>query len=217
MERLAVAAVFDGAFAVAAGQVLECRLVSADAFSLPAVPGVPVGRLWREIGRRRQVLAARRDPVAHDRDRIVPVSWLDRSAIAVSPEQWDILTHADGRRTARDLAFVLGRGVYAITLEIARLLDAGLVQVGSRREVPLLEPLPIGGPPATAGPVGEPGHPDGVGGAQDMTARPPRRRPGTNPVPGAGGSLGIAGRWAARLPHVRASGPPSTEWESSEE
>jgi hypothetical protein len=218
MEQLAVAAVFDGAFAIATGQVIDCRLVSTDPFWLPAVPGITADRLWREIDRRRLVLAGRREPVAHDRDRIVPVSWLDRDAVTLSPEQWNLLSHADGRRTPRDLAFVLGRGVYAITLEIARLLDAGLVQVASRREVPLLQPLPSGGQPPSrrvpaAGDAGyaDPAYPAEADGAepQDESAESPRRRPGISGAP-ANSTPGIAGRWAARLPHAWAS------WSSNE-
>lgn len=217
LERLTLAAAFDGAFAIATGQVVGCQLAAPEPVWLPAVPGLPVDRLWQEIERRRRVLAMRREPVAHDRDRIVPVSWLGRDTVALSPEQWDILNHADGRRTARDIAFVLGRGVYAVTLEIARLFDAGLVQVASRREVPRLPPAagagpdgwprpgeqPAGAPAGPADPAGVPGAPGGGGHPAHSGApesRLPRRRPGVNGAPGAGG-VGLAGRWSARLPH----------------
>lgn len=200
LERLAVAAVFDGIFAIAAGQVLDCRLVPSDPFWLPAVPGLPVERLWHEIERRRHVLAARRQPVAHDRDRIVPVSQVDRGTV-LSPEQWALLRHADGRRTPRDLAFALGRGVYAVTLEIGRLLDAGLVQVASRRDVPRLEPL-APDQPAAPGMPARPGEQP-----SDGLPRLPRRRPDASDAADTEPS-GSASRWAARLPHAWATRTP---------
>jgi hypothetical protein len=203
LERLAVAAVFDGAFAIVAGQVVECRLAQADPFWLPAQPPVPAVRLWQEIERRRQVLSARREPVAHDRDRLVPVSQVGRGT-AVSPEQWAILRHADGRRTPRDLAFVLGRGVYAVTLEIARLLDSGLVQVASRRDVPRLDgsaPEPPAAPPQQTTEARYDSQPYDA-----ETPRLPRRRPGSSAMASEPGQQ--AGRWAVRLPHAWASRSP---------
>jgi hypothetical protein len=217
LERLIVAAAYDGAFAVAAGQVLDCRPVTTDPYWLPATPGIPVDLLWREIARRRRVLAGRREPVAHDRDRIVPAAWLDRGAVRLAPEQWELLGHADGRRTPRDLAFALGRGVYAVTLEIARLLDAGLVEVASRRAVPMLEPLaPVDPPPAQVPPpppgYDEPASPAGGNGTDPGVPVPrlPRRWPGSHPAPGNGHRSPGGGRWPGRLPRGRASWP-STE------
>ena len=45
------------------------------------------------------------------------------------PGQREILALANGRRTARDVAFALGRGVYAVTLEADRMRRAGLVLI----------------------------------------------------------------------------------------
>jgi hypothetical protein len=39
----------------------------------------------------------------------------------------EILALADGRRTARDLAFARGQGVYATMLQLARMQQAGLL------------------------------------------------------------------------------------------
>ncbi|HEY2279387.1 MAG TPA: hypothetical protein VGI00_13595 [Streptosporangiaceae bacterium] len=45
----------------------------------------------------------------------------------------ELLALANGRRTPRDLAFALGRGVYATTLELGRMQHEGLLVTTSVR------------------------------------------------------------------------------------
>ena len=42
-----------------------------------------------------------------------------------------MLALANGRRTPRDIAFAAGRGVYAVTLQVARMLASGVLVVES--------------------------------------------------------------------------------------
>jgi hypothetical protein len=81
---------------------------------------------------------------------------------------------ANGRRTARDLAFVLGRGVYAVTLQLGRMRDAGVLAVVSSRvpdglAAPALDLVPGGGVP-------DDGPADGGQGPPPLPRR--RRSPG---------------------------------------
>lgn len=62
---------------------------------------------------------------------------------APSAAHRDLLARADGRRTPRDLAFVLGRDVSGVMADLARLAERGLVDTAPRRsEGPLTRRLP---------------------------------------------------------------------------
>jgi hypothetical protein len=162
----------DALFALVAGSVEECRLEEAAATPalLPLDPGAEAERLLAEAGRRLGVLAGLGPPVSPDRDRLtaVPGAWTPR----VGPDgQAEILALANGRRTARDMAFVLGRGVFAVTLQLSRMCDAGLLVVGSTRS-----PARAAGLRAVSTETAPPGPADasGSGGAPPL----PRRRRG---------------------------------------
>ncbi|NEC87596.1 MarR family transcriptional regulator [Streptomyces sp. SID12501] len=119
----------DAVFAVVAGRVDTCE---RDPGAEPLAP-VPVGegpiRLLQDANRKLAALAALPHPVRPNRERPSPSS----VPVAVSegqltPVQQELLAQADGRRTARDLAFRTGRGVYTVTVELARMLGAGLLE-----------------------------------------------------------------------------------------
>ncbi|NEA62548.1 MarR family transcriptional regulator [Streptomyces sp. SID12488] len=119
----------DAVFAVVAGRVDACE---RDPGAEPLAP-VPVGegpiRLLQDANRKLAALAALPHPVRPNRERPSPSS----APVAVSegqltPVQQELLAQADGRLTARDLAFRTGRGVYTVTVELARLLGAGLLE-----------------------------------------------------------------------------------------
>ncbi|GAA3855425.1 hypothetical protein GCM10023084_06790 [Streptomyces lacrimifluminis] len=119
----------DAVFAVVAGRVDACE---RDPRAEPLAP-VPVGegpiRLLQDANRKLAALAALPHPVRPNRERPSPGS----APVAVSdgrltPVQQELLDQADGRRTARDLAFRTGRGVYTVTVEVARMLGAGLLE-----------------------------------------------------------------------------------------
>jgi hypothetical protein len=169
--RLALA---DGMFALAAGQADDCHLEPAEVGSLlPLDPGAQAGWLLAESNRRTETLAALPVPIAHDRDRFSPVpgAWTPRAS--PGDGQSEIVALANGRRTARDMAFVLGRGVYAVTLQLARMREAGILAVASSRD-----PDRLGAPALDLVPGGADGGPDlSSGGPGAAPPLPRRRRP----------------------------------------
>jgi hypothetical protein len=81
--------------------------------------------------RRGQVLASFSEPVISARDRVAAAPGTVRSARGPSRGEDEVLALADGRRTVRDLAFALGRGVYETMLLLARMRAANAVIIGS--------------------------------------------------------------------------------------
>lgn len=101
----------DAVFAVVAGRVDACE---RDPGAEPLAP-VPVGegpiRLLQDANRKLAALAALPHPVRPNRERPSPSSApvvVDEEQL--TPVQQELLAQADGRRTARDLAFRTGRG-----------------------------------------------------------------------------------------------------------
>lgn len=119
----------DAVFAVVAGRVDACE---RDPGAEPLAP-VPVGegpvRLLQDANRKLAALAALPHPVRPNRERprpsSAPVAVIDAQ---LTPVQRELLAHADGRRTARDLAFRTGRGVYTVAVEVARMVGTGLLE-----------------------------------------------------------------------------------------
>jgi len=132
LEGLLRTALADAMFVLASGTVEEYRAEPepADAV-LPLRPGAAADVLLAEASRRIRVLAAL--PARHDRDRIVAAAGAARPGVRLGEGQDEILALADGRRTARDMAFALGRGVYATLLQLARMHQAGLLATVSSR------------------------------------------------------------------------------------
>jgi hypothetical protein len=196
--RLALA---DAMFALAAGPVDECALEqAANGCLLPVEPAAEPGWLLAEAARRIAVLAALPSVIAHDADRVAAVQGAWTPQVGPGDGRAEILALANGRRTARDMAFVLGRGVYAVTLQLARMCDAGLLVVDSSRAAAARRP----GPDPAAAPAADAavaaGGPDGADG-DAASSRPPlprRRRGGSGP---AG-----TGRSALRQPGQRQPG-----------
>ncbi|MGW2719447.1 MarR family transcriptional regulator [Streptomyces sp. NPDC001492] len=160
----------DAAFAILAGRIDGCeRAGGGSEPPAPVAVGEPPARLLEEAARKLAALAALPRPVHPDRERPVPGP---HSGGPLSALQRALLDHADGRRTARDLAFRSGRGVYTVTVEVARMLGEGLLECpavpapipvralpeGIRHRTP---PPPVPPPPQPPAPV-------------DL----PRRRPG---------------------------------------
>ncbi|MFJ3778323.1 hypothetical protein ACIPX0_42255 [Streptomyces sp. NPDC090075] len=130
LEIIGQAALFDAAFALA--------LTSPDGWEVTAArplletgTAVPPARLVTENTRRVRLLANERGATARfARDRLAPAPAArdPRQTARLSPRHRTVLTAADGRRTPRDIAFTLGRGLFAVMLDLRDLLAQGLLQ-----------------------------------------------------------------------------------------
>ncbi|MDT7841001.1 MarR family transcriptional regulator [Streptomyces justiciae] len=140
LRVVCVMALHDAAFAIVAGRVHGCeRVAGAEPFATVAV-GETCVRLLQDATRRLAALATLPHPLRPDRERPTPVPGVDPGPL--SPLQRALLDQADGRSTARDLAFRTGRGVYTVTVEMARMLADGLLECP---EAPV--PIPVRPPP----------------------------------------------------------------------
>lgn len=155
-QVLHMMAVQDAVFAVLAGRLDDCAFDPAPPGAPRTVPppglgnGVEPEELLVEAGRRLTALASLARSVSPDRDRVAavgPPAWADEP---LAPVRREILGCANGRRSPRDIAFLIGRGVYTITVEVARMCAEGLVETVP---APPAHPLP---PPAPAPPLPDP-------------------------------------------------------------
>lgn len=154
LEGLLRTALADAMFVLASGTVEEYRAEPGPVeYVLMLEPGTEPDGLLAEVSRRLRVLASL--PARHDRDRIVATAKVDRPGVRLGDGQDEILALADGRRTPRDLAFALGRGVYATMLQLARMHQAGLLTTVSPHQTgpgrPSGRPAPHGEPPTATG------------------------------------------------------------------
>jgi hypothetical protein len=129
VRAFALAALLDGAFAVAAGEVAECDVVgdSAEVPLLPVDGGVELDLLLAETARRLDAVASLAVVLSPYRDRVVPA----REVAGLAAERREIVAHASGRRNVRDVAFAVGRGLYPVTVEISRMIGAGVLEIAS--------------------------------------------------------------------------------------
>ncbi|GAA3838134.1 hypothetical protein GCM10022243_00760 [Saccharothrix violaceirubra] len=126
-RALTATVLHDGAFAMVTGDIE--RYVIGGSAELPFVPasdGVTVDQLLAETTDRLDVVASLPVLVSPHRDRVVPA----RSAgpAELGAERQEIVAHATGRRTARDIAFAIGASLYPVTAEISRMLDEKLLE-----------------------------------------------------------------------------------------
>ncbi|MEU4093399.1 MarR family transcriptional regulator [Streptomyces sp. NPDC026673] len=175
-QVLHMMAVQDAVFAVLAGRMDDCAFDPAPAGAPRPVlpPGVGAGvepeELLVEGGRRIAALAALPHPVSPDRDRVAavgPPAWADEP---LAPVRREILGCANGRRSPRDIAFLIGRGVYTITVEVTRMRAEGMVDTVPP---PPAYPLPPPAPPPAAAPGPEPPTAVPVGPAESVAPYPP--------------------------------------------
>ncbi|MGW1727077.1 MarR family transcriptional regulator [Streptomyces sp. NPDC002306] len=132
----------DAAFAVVAGDVEACEPVEgAEPPAAPVAVGEASARLLQDATRKLAALAALPYPVRPERERPVP-ALVSRAGVRLTELQSELLVHADGRRTARDLAFRTGRGVYTVTVELSRMLGEGFLECA---DSPV--PIPVRLPP----------------------------------------------------------------------
>ncbi|ANP49192.1 hypothetical protein J2Z21_002194 [Streptomyces griseochromogenes] len=166
LRVVCVMALQDAAFAIAAGRVDGCEHLAGTEPHAPVAVGEAPARLMQDAARKLAALAALPYPVGPERERPLPAP---SAARPLTPLQQELLTHADGRRTARDLAFRVGRGVYTVTVEVARMLAEGFLECpGTPATIPVRlppevravrhrEPPPESPPMPTVLPRREPG------------------------------------------------------------
>ena len=205
----------DAAFAVVAGDVEACDPLDA-AFEpyAPVAFGEAPGRLLQDAARKLAAVAALPQPVRPDRERPVPAAVPDEIRDQLPPPHKELLAHADGRRTARDIAFATGLGAYTVTVGMARMLGEGLLELPGEPEsaAPVTVRIPPTGAlrqrPAAA-PAMDPMVFSALASAVadgESPAPEPRPLPGPLPVPGA-----TASSLPRREPGVNAPSLPRRE------
>ena len=116
---------------------------------LPLDPPATADGLLAEAQRRMAVLAAVPGLAGYRRARAEPVPGAVAPGTVLGGGRDELLALANGRRTPRDLAFALGRGVYATTLELGRMQHEGLLMTTSHRAGP---PPPADSPSSAGSP-----------------------------------------------------------------
>ncbi|MEV6330185.1 MarR family transcriptional regulator [Streptomyces sp. NPDC051909] len=162
LQVVTLMALRDAVFAVVAGETAECVALPESAPTAPAVGGDDPLKLLDDAARKVDGLAALPQAVLPDRERVVAGPGVVGAAEHLTRHRREILFHANGRRTARDIAFVVGRGVYQVTVEVSRMLAEGLLKRAGRSEVlgtarpssvPALEPRRAAHGPGRVGEV----------------------------------------------------------------
>ncbi len=205
LELCVLGATYDAAFFVLQPRPAPVRFVAGERHWLGTLTQVDVTALDRETTRRHRLPDEITPESAVDGAPVTPVTRPPVDRVVLMALQWELLMHADGRRTPADLARLLGRAGYATLLELRRLAAAGLLLVprsvavgpaasldanrsggaGAKRPVagsdrPVAEPdrpvAKLDRPAAQPDrPVAGPGHPDAE---PNGSPRLPRRRPG---------------------------------------
>ena len=149
LEALLRVALADALFALVSGQVDGWTEGPPAECPLPLSPAARSGWLLAEAARRAQALASFAAPVISAQDRIAAAPGTARSGRLLGQGQDEILALADGRRTARDLAFALGRGLYETMLQLARMRAQDVVVITSPGKEPSPARRPAGAAPDT--------------------------------------------------------------------
>ncbi|MCX4684286.1 hypothetical protein OG401_08155 [Kitasatospora purpeofusca] len=201
LEAVCAAAVFDGAFALVLSPPGAWETVeAAPPAGLALRPGIEPKRLFEETARRTALLTRAWGPPGElARTRIRPAAGVSGvggvdgaggvgggalpgpAAVRIPARHREILAAATGRRTARDIGFALGRGVFAVLLDLVRMDARQLLHREPADAVPMAPSVA----PRTA-----PGAPLPTDNGQPL----PRRVPGArNPAGVGGGVVGAAG------------------------
>ena len=157
LEAVLRIALADAMFVLSGGQVAKCQAEPGAAdCQLPLEQPAEVGWLLAEASRRMRVLASLPGLVEHDRDRMAAAPGVVQPGVVLGEGRDEILALANGRRTPRDMAFALGRGVYATTLQMVHMYGAGLLMTTSHRAVTPAERAQASRPAAVPGNGPEP-------------------------------------------------------------
>jgi hypothetical protein len=152
LEAVLRIALADAMFVLSGGRVATCQAEpGAVDGQLALEPPAEVGWLLAETSRRMRVFALLPGLVEHDRDRMAAAPGALPPKVILGHGQDEILALANGRRTPRDMAFALGRGVYATTLQLVHMYGAGLLVTASHRAVTPAGPAPASRPAVAPG------------------------------------------------------------------
>ncbi|BEK93919.1 hypothetical protein [Nocardia seriolae] len=146
LEVVAMMAAIDGCFAIASGWIGSCfgqadppENASPPEDPVCRVPGIEPGWLLHETERRLCALAQGRVSPHRNHLRLTERGRLLLSGPG-SGERREILLWANGRRSCRDISMLLCRSLYAVTVEVARMLEDDLLAiVPVEAAVPALE------------------------------------------------------------------------------
>ncbi|MGW4236231.1 hypothetical protein ACWEJP_05120 [Streptomyces sp. NPDC004749] len=128
LEVLCAATVFEGAFALSLGRTAEWETAEPSPV-LRCGPGIEPRAAAEETTRRLALVSRLWGPAAElARARTRPSSQAERTAGRLPRRYQSLLTAANGRRTPRDLAFVLGRGLFGVMVDLIRMNDIELLQ-----------------------------------------------------------------------------------------
>ncbi|GLZ35975.1 hypothetical protein Lesp02_81620 [Lentzea sp. NBRC 105346] len=129
LQVVAMMAAHDAVFAIVTGEIVDCRLDRPVDVPLPMTPGVDPVRLLQETSRRLVSLRSLPVAVSPHLDRVAPAESADPQEETLTESRREILQHATGRSSARDIAFAAGRGLFPVTVEVSRMLGEGLLIV----------------------------------------------------------------------------------------
>ncbi|MFF3440553.1 hypothetical protein [Streptosporangium sp. NPDC002721] len=170
LEAVCLAALFDAVFAMVLSGVESCAAEPVGPGDrlplLPVLPGVGHERLARETARRMGHTGRWREIGLSMRVRPVPPAVPAPTLLGADRIRRAVLERANGRRTPRDIAFVLGKGLFAVMSEIARMVEERV--------------LDLGGPGSTAAEPSVPAPEEDED--ENPATRLPRRRPGTSKI-----------------------------------
>ncbi|MGW0751264.1 MarR family transcriptional regulator [Streptomyces sp. NPDC002587] len=182
LQLMCVMAALDGALAVGMGRINDfafdrdahtCRLAAPD--------GIEPEWLVEEAGRRIRVLGVLAQSLSPFRSRLARTdagsAWL---ANAATGERREILLRINGRRSVRDIAFLLGRSLYAVTVEVSRLIGEGLLET-------------VASPDAQSAAAAA--SPPGPVGSRPPQTQLPHRFPGASGITGVLPLRPVADRW----------------------
>jgi hypothetical protein len=127
IELCALQALYDAAFFVLSTARAELRFDEGIEHWLGADGTVTADQVCDHVARQRSMLGEVHPSDATDLAPVVPVPRPGLDRVLLSGLQWEIVLHADGERTPQELAGLLGRSAYAVTLDVRRLAAAGLV------------------------------------------------------------------------------------------
>ncbi|GAB2509357.1 hypothetical protein GCM10027167_08530 [Nocardia heshunensis] len=155
LRVVATMAAVDGCFAIASGWIGDCSWqdLPIDATDPEAVSGLPVPGIeagWLLLETDRRLCALGHGRVSPHRNQLL-LTERGRALLSTpgNGRRREILLWANGRRSCRDIAMLLCRSLYAVTVEVVRMLDDDLLAIAPvMAEVPA-EQIEATEPPRT--------------------------------------------------------------------